>query len=182
MKRMTQSVREAASIPGWTTKEELFWLYEQAKKMRNIVEVGSWKGRSTYALLAGNFIGFPNGTVYAVDHFNGSKEHRWFWQTRNLYATFIHNVGYFPNCRVVRKDSLEAAKEFKDKAIDMVFIDGGHSYQEVCKDSEAWASIPRRLLCFHDYATVWRGVTRAINDCLGPPTGKVGTIWFKEIR
>ena len=41
---------------------ELEWLYKAAKRMKSIVEIGSWQGRSTYVLLSG-----CQGPVMAVD-------------------------------------------------------------------------------------------------------------------
>lgn len=58
-------------IQGWMTVEELNWLLETGKAMESIVEVGSWKGRSTFAQCSS---GCPR--VYAVDHFKGSSEHQ----------------------------------------------------------------------------------------------------------
>ena len=54
-------------IPGWMSAEELQWLFEQAGQHENIVEIGSWMGRSTHALLTGT-----KGKVIAVDTFQGS--------------------------------------------------------------------------------------------------------------
>ncbi|MHA1482503.1 MAG: glycosyltransferase [Candidatus Heimdallarchaeaceae archaeon] len=56
-------------IEGWMTFPELQFLYKKSKEMKSICEVGSWKGRSTHALLTG-----CKGKVTAVDHFNGSAQ------------------------------------------------------------------------------------------------------------
>ena len=39
--------------PGMGAEVELVWLYEMAHKMETIVEVGSYQGQSTHALLTG---------------------------------------------------------------------------------------------------------------------------------
>ena len=59
---MDNPVERAKGYQGWMYPEELEWLYEAAKRMNSIVEIGSWQGRSTYVLLSG-----CRGPVVAVD-------------------------------------------------------------------------------------------------------------------
>jgi len=165
------------SIKGWMRQNDLQWLYETAKEMDNIVEIGSWEGRSTHALLSGCC-----GEVSAVDHFLGSKSelmssHK-ATTTRDIYNEFLENVGSFKNLKIYRKDSLEASKEFKDNSVDMVFIDGGHMYEEVVADINAWAPKARKIICGHDYPL--KRVRRAVRDTLGEPirNNKDGNIWI----
>ena len=49
--------------------------------------------------------------------------------------------------------SVEASRKFKDKSMDIVFIDAQHSYPEVKKDISAWKKKIREggILCGHDY-------------------------------
>jgi predicted O-methyltransferase YrrM len=81
-------------IQGWMSETELLWLFNTAKEMNSVVEIGSWKGRSTHALLSG-----CKGTVYAVDHFLGSVDERETYhaeaKTRDIYKDFMGNVGSF---------------------------------------------------------------------------------------
>jgi predicted O-methyltransferase YrrM len=130
-------------IWGHTTYEELLWLYQMAKEMDSIVEVGSWKGRSTYALLHG-----CKGTVFAVDHFKGSPELNDL--TPNAYDIFYANVGRFEHLVVMRMDSVSASRFFKEKSIDMVFIDASHDFESVVKDLSVWMPICKKVICGHD--------------------------------
>jgi len=133
----------------------LEWLHEQAKKMESIVEVGSYKGRSTHALLTG-----CPGLVYAVDP----------WVTLDgayrpgAFKTFLANVGYLRNLRVIQVGSPGAAGAFRNESIDMVFIDGDHSYEGVKADIKAWLPKTRKLICGHDYTPNTPGVGRAVNE------------------
>jgi len=135
-------------IEGWMGWNELQWLHDRAKEMNAIVEVGSWKGRSTHALLA---TGRP---VIAVDHFKGSASqindvHQWA-KFNDLYQAFKQNVGRFQNLFVMKMESEKAAEFFKDKSVDMILIDGDHELEMFRKDMEAWFPKCRKLLCGHD--------------------------------
>lgn len=164
-------------IDGWATKTELNWLHKKAKDMNTIVEVGSWKGRSTHALLSGT-----KGTVFAIDHFKGSKFERDGPHAEakegNIEQQFLANVGHFPNLEVLRMDSLEAAKQFDHKSVDMTFIDGGHSYEEVIKDIHAWLPKTKRLICGHDYSI--HAVQEAVTEVFGF-VDRADGIWIKKL-
>ena len=107
-------------IHGWMDNHELNWLYETAKSLQSVVEIGCWRGRSTFALCTS---GCPR--VIAVDHFQGSVEHQSFIRQENLdvRAEFYKNVGHFDNLRILDKPSVEAAEWVKklEGQVDMVF-------------------------------------------------------------
>jgi hypothetical protein len=138
-------------IPGWMSAAELAWLHYQAMQHDSAVEVGCWKGRSTYALLTG-----CRGPVFAVDHFRGSPSelgtnHREALTT-DIHAAFVANVGWFPNLRVLRTSSAGAAQVFTDERMTagMVFIDGEHVEKAVLEDIGMWKPLCEHVLCGHD--------------------------------
>lgn len=163
-------------IPGWMTFKELTWLYEMSKTMNTIVEVGSWKGRSTHALLSG-----CKGTVYAVDTWEGSKDEKddtnWMAKREDIFSMFQANTQSFSNLKIVRKTSLDAANQFEDNSVDAVFIDAGHTYEEVKADIGAWIPKAKKIICGHDFLpNVWMGVIQAVEEKFGKV--KVNdTIW-----
>lgn len=165
-------------IPGWMRSKELAWLYLVAQEMDNIVEIGSWMGRSTDALLSG-----CKGTVWAVDHFKGSNtEENSFHREAakwDISKIFLGNVGHYKNLKLLKMDSLEAVERFKDKSVDMVFIDGGHEYEEVMVDIKAWLPKTKKLICGHDYDR--KSVKRAAREVLGD-VHAFGFIWIKPIK
>lgn len=160
-------------IEGWMTHKELLWLSAVALGMDSIVEIGSWKGRSTKALLD-----HCPGTVYSIDHWKGSANH----QTETLaaehdiYSEFVNNVGYYQNLRVMKMSSNEAAEQFNGKRADMVFIDGDHSHDAVVKDIKMWLPKCKKLICGHDYPEV----IMAVKECLGD-VRVTDSIWYKHV-
>jgi len=161
-------------IQGWMSEGEQQWLYTQAKKMRSIVEIGSWKGRSTHALCSG-----CKGTVYAVDTWKGSRAeltsaHKEATE-RDIFVDFKANLAGFKNLNPIRKASSEAHGLFEPKSIDMVFIDGSHLYEDVLADITLWLPKTRRLICGHD---AWQdGVPKAVEETFGK-TKNVESIWY----
>lgn len=156
------------NIQGWMNNDSLIWLLNKASEMDSIVEVGCWKGRSTHALLTG-----CKGAVYAVDHFMGSdvvmdlQAMKTDFQVKEYVCEeFLKNVGMFQNLKLLKMSSEEASKLFEPKSVDMVFIDGSHTYEDVKADLESWITIPRKLICGHDYWG-WEGVRRAVDEKFG---------------
>lgn len=169
-------------ISGWMTPAELQFLYENAQKMESILEIGSWKGRSTHALLSG-----CKGKVTAVDHFKGSEgeaeAHREaLGDDSPVYKEFMRNVGSFSNLEVLKMSSEEAKKVLGDKKFDMIFIDAEHTYEGVRKDIVLWKDNAKVLLCGHDYCLPWPSVMQAVDSSL-KKTGVMpnGSIWYKNI-
>ena len=74
-------------------------------------------------------------------------------------------------CRVIRGFSAEAANEFSDGSLDVVFVDADHSYAGCKADIEAWypKMVSGGIFCGHDYLdtkTVWRGVPVGVKDAV----------------
>jgi len=165
---------QVPDIQGWMTSGELQWLYEQASRMRSVIEVGCWKGRSTHALLSA-----CPGLVYAVDTWEGSKDLRhpggphFEALAGRLFADFLHNVGGFENLVVIQHESPMAASLCPD--VDMVFIDADHTYPGVRADLAAWAPKAAKLVCGHDISCP--DVRRAVTECWGS-FGTLEDIWF----
>lgn len=166
----------AESIQGWMVTEELQWLHDTAAQMSSVVEVGCWKGRSTYALASG-----CPGAVYAVDHFRGSDEPEHTVEVARLGGSvlnsFLSNIRGVPNVVPIVADSLGAAKRIP--AADMVFIDASHDYDSVRADIAAWKPKAKRLLCGHD--ADYPGVKRAVEELLGPVMRGAWRIWIYPI-
>lgn len=166
-------------IEGWMSALECQWLYGVAKGMENILELGSWKGRSTHALAKG-----CKGTVTAVDHWQGSKDvidlTNKMAKQEDVYATFLNNVKDCPNIVPLKMSGDEASDLFDDKSFDMVFIDAGHTYEEVKNDIARWLPKARILMCGDDYMpNTWMGVVQAVDEAFGKPDGLCGKIWYK---
>lgn len=166
-------------IEGWMTIPDLRWLHKIAKEGDIFVEVGSWAGRSSDAILSGKA-----SKVYCVDTWQGAKDPQDLTnpmaKERDMLEVFKKNVGHYPNLNIVHKPSVEAAKDFADKSIDICFIDAGHSYEEVLADIDAWFPKVKDdgILCGHDYLPdTWMGVVKAVNERFGKPDQVVDWIW-----
>ena len=158
----------ASDIDGWMGFGDLTFLYEQAKTHKNILELGSWKGRSTHALLSGNLR--TGGTVIAVDTFQGSQDpgdatHD-LAKKENIYDTFRQNVGMFKNLQVKKMRGDVAVTHTEDGSMDMIFIDAGHTYEEVKEDIELWRPKVKSggLLCGDGYNIAWPGLCKAVDE------------------
>lgn len=173
------AVAESRGIDGFMEIAELDCLARLAVDREVIVEVGSWKGRSTKALACAS-----PGIVYAVDHWDGA------WgpgadPEAGVFEAFSTNLAEeIRSGKVVpiRASSADGARLLAERGVvaDMVFIDADHTYEAVKSDIEAFMPLLAEggLLCGHDYETVWPGVIQAVNE-LGHPVrvDRHTTIW-----
>jgi len=180
-------IRDAMKIDGWMSPLELAWLAQWAKVSSNIVEIGSFQGRSTKALVQNT-----KGTVTAIDSWNEdptlSREIAVAGNRINtvmppnyLYEEFMRNLGEHTNLTVMRGKSLDAAASMNGDKFDMIFIDASHDYAAVKADIEAWKPklAPGGVLCGHDFDPVkWPDVVRAVNELLPEAKLAVDSIWM----
>lgn len=165
-------------IEGWMSPPEMMFLYEQAKKFKTVIEIGSWKGKSTHALASG-----CKGTVTCIDHWRGSEGDITLTlaSREDVYTTFTKNTAEFKNIKVLRGFSHEIATENTSLKADMVFIDAGHNYDSCKQDIEDWLPRTKKLICGHDYSSEFPGVIKAVNEKFGKPDGVIDTLWYKAI-
>jgi hypothetical protein len=168
-------------IKGYMDLEELEWLCQTAQEMESIIEIGSWYGRSTFALCSG-----CKGTVYAVDHFKGLPEDPRQESGSDVYGIFRNNMKDFKNLVTMSCDSYGASVLF-DKIsrnggqVDMVFIDGSHLRFDVEQDLRLWVPRATKLVCGHDYTIP--GVQVAVNTFFSESglTFGPGSIWKRRV-
>ncbi len=123
-------------IEGYLSDIEGHLLYSLASRCPpkcTIVEIGSFKGKSTICL-GKALVQKKHCKIYAVDP-HDSNSHC------STFADFQTNIKNNRLEKVVIplvKTSQEAAHEFNDQSLDMIFIDGDHSYEAVKQDIELW--------------------------------------------
>jgi Methyltransferase domain len=172
-------VVQAAKIPGMMESDELAWLFEVARRMESIIELGSYKGRSTYVLCAG-----CPGQVHAVDCFWCGQMYPYNDSEQYTFPEFMANVGHFPNLKSFEGLFRDAVNNpLIPPKVDMIFIDGDHAYASVLDDLKTWTPRARRMICGHDLAPGTPGVQQALDEFFGP--GKVqtgpGSLWYVDL-
>src|SRR5665213_2627162 len=71
--KLPKKIAAYANIEGWLQEREAITLFRYASKLKSsavIVEIGSWKGKSTFCLAQG----LRSGKVCAIDPFNAAGD------------------------------------------------------------------------------------------------------------
>jgi FkbM family methyltransferase len=130
---------------------------EKVKENFHIAEVGSYIGRST-ELFALNC-----EKIYSIDPYASYSEI--IDEHMNIAESkFLEMAKDYDNITKIKKTSLQAANDFGDRSLDLVYIDGAHDYQNVKNDILAWASKVKinGFICGHDYD--YHEIKRAIDE------------------
>ena len=151
------------SVEGWLAEGQERWLFESAYSLpspANIVEIGSFKGRSTCCLASG--CRGTNKHVYAVDTFDGNNCD---FPDRAFLREFSANVRRCGLSRYVEPVvgiSHEIARTWS-KPIDLLFIDGSHQFEDVVADFEGFFPhvVPSGIVALHDVVEDKPGPLRA---------------------
>ena len=157
-------------VPGWLSDEEGEALFELARRCTGrgvIVEIGSWKGKSTICLGRGSRAG--NGVrIFAVDP-HADYRHGEFKEN-------IERAGIADLVTPVKGLSQEVVEDF-DEQIELLFVDGSHEEEDVRHDFDTWVPkvVEGGVVAFHD--TTWHdGVRRVMAEKV------YGSRQFKDVR
>ena len=165
------------SIPGMITPESGKFLYALCYLQElegDVVEIGSWQGRST-SFLARAVKESKNGEFFAIDHFEGNLGKEDFYAVNgsviNLKANFQKNMSKFELSDFVNlldMTNVKASKLINEKVIRFLFIDGDHTKKGVKKDIELF--FPRlvkgSIVVFDDYFDGFPGLIEAVDEMM----------------
>lgn len=128
-----------------------FWLVE-AHKPRVFVELGSHYGVSYFGFCqAVDRLGLDT-RCYAIDTWKGD-EHAGSYDEEVFRAVKAHNeVNYSGFSRLIRSTFDDALRNFNDKSIDLLHIDGLHTFEAVLHDFTSWRPklSSRAVVVLHD--------------------------------
>ena len=154
-------------VNGWLFKQEAETLYDLASRCKyDILEIGSWKGRSTVALGLGSRSNKNKPRILSVDPFTGSREHQESGLEINTFPEYIANIkknGLTDIVTPMKMTSAEAITQYKGR-IGLLFIDGSHEYEDVKFDFLNWRKFTRRgdYIAIHD--SNWPGPKQVIKE------------------
>src|ERR1700693_1388010 len=123
------------SVDGWLHPKEARLLYRLASECRArgaIVEIGSWKGKSTICLARGSLAG-GKAKINAIDPHTGSPEHSRDLGVVGAFDDVRRSIEHAGMTEMVTPHvdfSDAVAKKFSEP-VELIFIDGIHEYEGV---------------------------------------------------
>lgn len=167
--------RMSLCIPGMITPEAgkfLFNLCYMQDLKGDVVEIGSWQGRSS-TFLARAVKESNNGKFYAIDHFEGNKGKENSYEVNGKIDTLkenfnsnMINFGLQEVVNLLDMINTEAVKKVNNKTIRFLFIDGDHTKDGVEKDIELFFPMLKKgsIVVFDDYFDGFPGLIEAIDE------------------
>jgi SAM-dependent methyltransferase len=155
-------------VEGWLTDDQAARLRAAAERSGGrIVEIGSYRGRSTIVLASAAPTG---GEVVAIDPHAGNDRGPRQWTgtadegeaDNRAFRANLERAGVAERVRHVRQPSQDALEEVSGE-VDVLYVDGAHKFRPASADITRWGArvAPGGTLLIHDaFSSV--GVTLAI--------------------
>lgn len=146
-------LRDVYDAPGMLTYSEVDCLYRlgQINHCKGvIVEIGSWKGKSTIALARGA-AAVHNEKIYAIDPHAVQPEEGYLEDTKAEFLANIKNAGVEDRVVPMIMTSEEASRGW-NQPIRLLWIDGDHRYEPAKLDFTLWEPhlVEGGILAMHD--------------------------------
>ena len=126
----------------------------RAYRPQFLVELGSHTGVSFFAFCEAVKQSWSKTTCYAVDTWKGDEQAGFYGE--DVYIKFSEHVEkcYSNFATMLRMKFDDAVQYFKDESIDILHIDGLHTYDAVKHDFYTWLPKvkPGGIILFHDVA------------------------------
>ena len=118
-----------------------------------VVELGSHYGVSFFSFCEAAEKYSRDSLIYAIDTWEGDKQAGFYGDDVYRKVRAHAELNHIQRARLIRCRFEEAVEQFKDKSIDLLHIDGLHTYEAVKNDYKTW--LPKLKECgtilFHDW-------------------------------
>lgn len=163
---MSFDINKIEKIEGLLSDDEARLLYKLAREVKKgvIVEIGSYKGKSTVCLAQGSKDG-KGQTVYAIDpHLGDLSLKKNSAPSKEDFKKNVVGNGLQRFVKPLYFTSKEAFPKIK-QPIGLLFIDGDHRYKGVLADYRNWSKklCYGGIVAFHDSFS-WEGVIKTIDS------------------
>lgn len=152
-------------------------LAELASGCKQIIELGSFHGRSARAMLDSS-----RARIWCVDVWNMPPGRTGRGVSDEDFQTFLGNIeDVRSRVAVLRMLTDEAAGLLPEESFDLVFIDADHRYEAVRSDILNYAPLLKYggILCGHDYGKGRDGLIEAVNETVRDPLVlEGGVLWW----
>lgn len=161
-----------SDIKGWLQPIEAHYLYECAYQSSTILELGCYHGLSTSIMAQAKYDAGNKGSITTLDVFE-----------ENISQT-KQNIKVDININYVTADAINYVMELNQKPLpefyDLIFIDANHTYEWMKLLTKNVHILSEGKIVFHDFFHRNTGVQKAVEEILGPPKHKVGSIGVYE--
>ena len=120
-------------------------------KPRVFVELGVWKGESYFTFCQSAAEHMMETRCYGIDTWRGDV-HMGEHDPEIAVEVARYNWRYSSFSELKAMTFMEALPDFADGSIDLLHIDGAHTYDDVKRDFESWLPklSPHGVILFHD--------------------------------
>jgi ElaB/YqjD/DUF883 family membrane-anchored ribosome-binding protein len=127
------------------------WLVEQTRPAM-LVELGAHHGHSYFSFCAGVVANDLHTKCFAVDTWQGDEHAGSYGEEIYAQVSERNQSQFHSFSRLLRTTFDEAVKHFADGTIDILHIDGLHTYEAVSHDFQTWRPklSSRGVILFHD--------------------------------
>lgn len=179
------------NIQGWFDYPDIYTAMVQmapANEESRFVEVGTWLGRSAAFLAVEIANSGKKIKLDCVDSWEGTglpgeyEPHKSTIESGLLEAFLVNMKPVDGLYTIERGLSHEVANRYRNKSIDFLFLDAGHSYEAIIADLRAW--LPKlkdgAWIAGHDFFNAPDGVGRAVKETFAK-FETCGSCWYSRI-
>jgi len=164
-----EHLKPVKSIRGWLSAAQAELLYDHAAAVRDacVVEIGSYRGRSTAALTLGAMSG-GGAPVFAIEpheEFRGPLGGEFGPEDRGAFFRNMVRLDLYRQVRLVNLPSVVVARGW-ERPVGFLWIDGDHTYDAARADFLSWKPhlIPGAVVAFDDAAKPGLGPDRVVAE------------------
>ena len=184
IKKKYPVLRATFAVSSHLTPQERYRLFKLAAGSETLLEIGSYVGASACCFGAACKLK-GKGKIYCIDTWNNDAMSE---GNKNTYQEFLENTSPFSDFIVpVRGFSTEVVADIESSVqrVDLLFIDGDHSYGGVKADWEAYRKLlgSGSVVVFHDYGWA-EGVKRVVQEDVLPvidSCSQLPNMWWGKV-